>query len=133
MSLTIKYVSFAILATLANLVAQEITIQIYQGYYPIYLAMLVGTAAGLVCKYLLDKHYIFFYQSRSTQDQIQKFIAYGLTGALTTLVFWGFELGFEYLFATKLARYLGAIIGLSIGYGVKYQLDNRYVFSKQDY
>jgi hypothetical protein len=49
-------------------------------------------------------------------------------GLATTVIFWGFEFGFEYLFATKEMRYLGGIIGLAIGYVTKYHLDKRYVF-----
>ena len=46
----------------------------------------------------------------------------------TTVIFWGFEFGFDHLFATKEMRYLGGILGLAIGYLSKYFLDKRYVF-----
>jgi hypothetical protein len=49
-------------------------------------------------------------------------------GLFTTFIFWGFELGFNFLFESTPMRYLGAVIGLTIGYFVKYQLDLRYVF-----
>ena len=52
--------------------------------------------------------------------------------ALGTAIFWGFEIGFDWLIGGRVARYAGAVIGLSIGYGVKYRLDKRYVFSQQD-
>jgi len=80
----------------------------------------------------LDKHYIFTFETSSQRENLLKFLTYGLTGILTTSIFWGFELVFDYLFDTKLARYLGAVIGLSIGYVVKYHLDKRYVFLEQE-
>lgn len=128
MRLAFKYSLFAVLATLANLLAQEISIQTYSAAYALYVSMAMGTIAGWVSKYLLDKHYIFAFQTQSKKEEAHKFLAYGLTGVLTTLLFWSFELGFEYAFANKLARYTGAVIGLSLGYVVKYQLDKRYVF-----
>jgi len=131
-NLTIKYSFFAVIATLTNLAAQEVSVQLYTGIYSLYLAMLAGTFAGLVCKYLLDKHYIFGFKTNSAHENMRKFLIYGLTGVVTTILFWSFELSFEFWFDTKQARYLGAIIGLSIGYVVKYHLDKRYVFSQQD-
>ncbi|HJN97122.1 MAG: hypothetical protein CMQ15_12075 [Gammaproteobacteria bacterium] len=130
--LALKYSGFAVLATLANLLAQEILIRLYADSYAIVVAMLAGTLAGWISKYLLDKHYIFDFQSNSPRQDFKKFLSYGLTGVLTTVVFWSFELSFEFFFATKSARYLGAIIGLSIGYGVKYHLDKHFVFQAQD-
>ena len=53
-------------------------------------------------------------------------------GVVTTLIFWGFEFTFEYLFRTKFMRYLGAVIGLSIGYFIKYNLDRRFVFNQKE-
>ena len=131
MTIASKYSLFAILATLINLSVQEIVIRIYDGSFPIYLAMMFGTLAGLVSKYLLDKKTIFQFISTSHREDLGKFTLYGLTGVATTAIFWGFELGFDTLIGGKIARYTGAIFGLSIGYGVKYQLDKRYVFERQ--
>jgi len=132
MQLVFKYAAFAVIATLANLLAQALTDVVTVGVYAIYWSILAGTVVGWVCKYQLDKHFIFAYKSSSAQDDARKFLAYGLTGVVTTLLFWGFELGFDYGFGTKPARYLGAVIGLTIGYAVKYRLDKRYVFSTQE-
>ena len=131
MTIASKYSLFAILATLINLSVQEIVIRIYDGSFPIYLAMMFGTLAGLMSKYLLDKKYIFLFITKSHSEDLGKFTLYGLTGVATTAIFWGFELGFDSLIGGKIARYMGAVIGLSIGYGVKYQLDKRYVFARQ--
>ena len=131
MTIASKYSLFAILATLINLSVQEIVIRIYDGSFPIYLAMMFGTLAGLVSKYLLDKKTIFGFITTSHREDLGKFTLYGLTGVVTTAIFWGFELGFDSLIGGKIARYMGAVIGLSIGYGVKYHLDKRYVFARQ--
>ena len=128
----IKYSLFAAIATLANLLAQETSVLTYAGAYSIYLAMVIGTITGLITKYLLDKNYIFAFKTYTGQQGIRTFLSYAVTGVATTLLFWSFELGFEALIGGKAARYLGAVIGLTIGYGVKYQLDKRYVFLPQE-
>tara|TARA_B110000444_G_scaffold252977_1_gene283084 strand:+ start:197 stop:589 length:393 start_codon:yes stop_codon:yes gene_type:complete len=129
MTIAFKYSLFAILATLLNLSAQEVVVRSYDGAFAIYLAMALGTLAGLVSKYLLDKKFIFQFITSTHREDLGRFTLYGMTGLATTAVFWGFELGFDAFIGGKTARYIGAIIGLSIGYGVKYRLDKRYVFS----
>lgn len=130
MSVVVKYTAFAIIATVLNLLTQEFVVQLASGPGALYLAIIAGTLTGLLCKYLLDKHYIFAIISRSTQEDMGRFLAYSVTGVVTTLIFWAFELGFELAFASKTARYLGACLGLAIGYGIKYRLDKRFVFSQ---
>lgn len=61
----------------------------------------------------------------------QKFFLYCFMGVFATLIFWGAELGFEFIFATKGMRYLGGVIGLCIGYWTKYNLDKRFVFVRR--
>ncbi|MDE0981360.1 MAG: GtrA family protein [Gammaproteobacteria bacterium] len=131
MTIAFKYSLLAVLATLLNLSTQEVVVRTYDGSFAIYLAMALGTLAGLVSKYLLDKKTIFQFITTSHREDFIKFTLYGLTGVATTAIFWSFELGFDWLIGGKIARYIGAIIGLSIGYGVKYQLDKRYVFARQ--
>jgi len=129
--LALRYTAFAASATLVNLLTQETVIRLYAGSYALYLSIGIGTITGLVCKYILDKRYIFAYQTESHQDNLGRFLAYTLTGGFTTALFWGLELSFEYWYGTRLARYTGAVIGLSIGYAVKYRLDKHFVFPKQ--
>ena len=131
MTIAFKYSLLAVLATLINLSTQEGVVRTYDGSFAIHLAMALGTLAGLVSKYLLDKKTIFQFITTSHREDFIKFTLYGLTGVATTAIFWSFELGFDWLIGGKIARYIGAIIGLSIGYGVKYQLDKRYVFARQ--
>lgn len=133
MSLIIKYSLFAIIATAINLLFQFISFNLYQGIFDLYIGMFIGTAAGLVVKYVLDKKYIFYYQVKNTADDGVKFILYSLMGVITTFVFWGFEIAFDFVFAGDIAKYIGAIIGLSIGYVVKYFLDKKFVFKKVNF
>jgi putative flippase GtrA len=128
MKLTLLYALFALLAIIVNITTQELSLALYSGANALLYSVIAGTATGLVSKYLLDKAYIFRYQSRHLGDDLTKFTAYTATGIFTTGIFWGFEFGFDYLFGSRLARYTGAVIGLSIGYFIKYRLDKRYVF-----
>jgi putative flippase GtrA len=90
--------------------------------------MFLGTLAGLVLKYILDKKYIFYHETKGKKDEGKKFFLYSLMGVFTTFIFWGFEIGFFYIFENQNAKYIGAVIGLSIGYITKYYLDKKYVF-----
>lgn len=128
MKVLLLYSVFACIATIVNIASQDISLIVWSGYFSLPLSILVGTGAGLVVKYLLDKKYIFQFQSKNLADDGKKFIIYSLMGLITTAIFWLFELGFEWLFHDKLWRYFGAVLGLAIGYFIKYQLDSRYVF-----
>lgn len=130
--LVFKYTLFAILSTLLNLLFQYISFSIYSGTGNLYIAMLIGTLAGLICKYVLDKKYIFYHQPQSKTDDGKKFLLYTLMGVVTTIIFWGTEIGFELAFESEFAKYIGAVIGLSIGYVAKYFLDKKYVFNDAD-
>ncbi len=126
--LAVRYIIFAVFATLANLLFQYTSFALYGGFGSLYVAMFFGTLAGLVLKYILDKKYIFFHTPKSKKDDGKKFMLYSLMGLFTTFIFWGFEIGFDMLFENGNAKYLGAVIGLSIGYIVKYFLDKTFVF-----
>jgi putative flippase GtrA len=128
LKIALIYTIFAVIATVANILGQELSLQIHSGAYSVMLSILVGTAIGLVVKYLLDKKYIFRYQTAGFAHGSRTFYLYTLMGGVTTVIFWGFELGFDALFQTKEMRYLGGVIGLAIGYYLKYQLDKRFVF-----
>ena len=123
------YAFFAAIATLVNLLTQEAGVRLYDGSHAIALSVLAGTGTGLVTKYVLDKHFIFRFKSRSALHEGRVFVFYTAMSVLTTLIFWGTEYAFHVIWETKVARYTGAVIGLATGYVVKYQLDRRYVFS----
>ncbi len=127
--LVLRYAVFAVLATLANLAAQRLSLAVYGGAGALALAIFIGTGVGLVLKYLLDKRWIFFDRSTGAATHGRKFGLYTLMGVVTTAIFWGAEAGAWALWHTELARELGAVTGLTVGYVVKYRLDRRFVFS----
>ena len=100
------------------------------GNFQTYISLGFGTFAGLVTKYILDKKFIFYYNSSNLRSDLKKFILYSTMGVLTTLIFWGTELSFYYLFEFNYAKFVGGAIGLIMGYLVKYYLDKKYVFNK---
>ncbi|SDI37203.1 GtrA family protein [Pseudomonas panipatensis] len=126
--IALYYVLFALIATGFNIGAQDISVRIYTGPLSILLSVILGTAVGLIAKYILDKRYIFRFKTRNTLHDGQVFALYSIMGLATTAIFWGFEFTFQYLFDSKEMRYLGGIIGLAIGYIVKYHLDKKFVF-----
>ena len=128
MLLVLKYSLFALIATIINLFTQFISLAIDSQDFSLYIAMFFGTLTGLIAKYILDKKYIFYYVVKDKKEDSQKFILYSIMGVFTTLIFWGFEIGFDYIFDSEIAKYIGAIIGLSIGYITKYFLDKKFVF-----
>ena len=126
--LALKYTLFATISILTNLLFQYLSFQLYSGFASLYLAMLIGTMTGLVTKYILDKKWIFHHSPKDKKDDAKKFIHYSVMGVFTTIIFWGTEIAFDYLFESPNAKYFGAIIGLCVGYVIKYYLDKNYVF-----
>ena len=132
MRITINYTIFAVLATIANIGSQEISIRLYDGLYSVAASVLAGTLVGLAVKYLLDKKYIFRFYVKNAAHDTQTFVLYTIMGIITTAIFWGFEFGADHLFQSKEMRYVGGIIGLAIGYYIKYQLDKQFVFVSRE-
>ncbi|MBI3187633.1 MAG: GtrA family protein [Gammaproteobacteria bacterium] len=128
MKLAITYAILALIATAANIAAQDIVIRGYTGSFAVLISVVIGTGVGLVVKYVLDKRYIFQFRARNVAHDSHIFLLYSLMGLATTVIFWGFEFGFDHVFESKEMRYLGGIIGLAIGYLAKYHLDKRFVF-----
>jgi putative flippase GtrA len=127
-NLVLRYTACAIVSTLINLVTQGISFRLYQGIGELLVGIIVGTAMGLISKYFLDKFLIFDDRSLGFADNVHKFTRYSLTGAFTTVIFWGTEATFALLDDHDAMRYLGAVVGLSIGYVAKFHLDYRFVF-----
>lgn len=128
--IVLRYALFALISTIVNIVFQYLSFLVYEGFLSLYVAMFIGTVAGLVLKYVLDKKYIFFHTPKSKKDDGKKFLLYSLMGVFTTFIFWGFEIGFDYMYESENAKYIGAVLGLSIGYVVKYFLDKKFVFKE---
>ena len=126
--LAAKYVIFAVISILFNLLSQYLSFLFYTGFGSLYTAMFIGTLSGLVVKYILDKKLIFYHAVENKKDDAKKFALYSLMGVFTTIIFWGTEIAFDVLSQNPNAKYLGAVIGLSIGYIIKYFLDKKFVF-----
>ncbi len=125
-----NYTLFSIYAILLNLFFQEFSFMILiKGN--IYVSIIVGTIAGLILKYYLDKKYIFNFNTDRVIKETKIFILYSITGIFTTFIFWTLELVFHYFFHLKYMKYLGAVLGLTIGYIVKYHLDKNIVFKRR--
>jgi hypothetical protein len=131
-TLAIKYAFFAVIAILINLLTQYVSLLFYNGIFGLCLAIIFGTFAGLLTKYILDKNYIFYYQTKNKFYDFKKFVFYSAMGIITTIIFWGFEIGFDSFFKFNSAKYIGAIAGLVIGYVVKYNLDKKFVFRRYE-
>jgi putative flippase GtrA len=126
----VRYVLFAVIATLANLVTQEIVIRVAP-VAPLTLSILMGTATGFILKYGLDKKWVFEDDYGGHRQELQKITLYGAFSVLTTLGFWGFEVAFWMIWQTDLAKYTGAVLGLAIGYTAKFILDRTFVFKER--
>ena len=124
----VKYIIFAVISTLFNLLFQYFSFEVYNSWGALYVAMFIGTLAGLIVKYVLDKKFIFYHEVKDKKDDAKKFALYSLMGVFTTIIFWGTEIAFDHLSQDPNAKYLGAVIGLSIGYVIKYFLDKKFVF-----
>lgn len=127
-SLILRYAVFAVLATLANLGAQRLVLLAGETAPIFALAVIVGTALGLVVKYALDKRWIFADPETGLRAHGRKFGLYTAMGLVTTAIFWATETAFWLGFGTHTAREIGAVLGLAVGYVVKYRLDRRFVF-----
>ncbi len=128
-ALVLGYAAFAAIAIFANLVTQRLVLALNKDAY--ILAVLGGTAIGLVLKYVLDKTWVFKSAAVQKAGQVGTFALYVATGVITTLIFWGFETTAWLLWQTHQAREAGAVVGLLLGYMLKYWLDRRYVFAQR--
>lgn len=128
-TLVLRYIAFAVIATLANLLSQRVVLAGALPGASYQLALFAGTLVGLFVKYVLDKRWIFHDLSQGIAAHGKRFPLYVLMGVATTAIFWGTETAFWITWHTQGARELGAVLGLSIGYFVKYRLDRRFVFS----
>ncbi len=126
--IAVLYALFAALATAANIGCQALVIWLYTGPHAVPLSILVGTAAGLPIKYVLEKRHIFGFKADSLAHDGSMFMLYSFMGVFTTALFWGVEYAFHHAFGTDAMRYLGGVIGLTLGYIIKYHLDKRFVF-----
>lgn len=128
MKLATLYVVFAAMSTVVNLGSQAVLLRLLSADYKVFIALVIGTGVGLLTKYLLDKRWIFQFQTTSKTHEARTFTIYTVFSLLTTLVFWGFELGALWVFKSETAQMIGGLVGLAIGYIWKYWLDKKYTF-----
>jgi putative flippase GtrA len=129
-ALILRYAGFAVLAVAANLASQRLILggaEVVDGAR-FALALAAGTLVGLAVKYVLDKRWIFYDDTRGVRAQGRQFFLYSLMGVATTAIFWVTETAFWLVWGTDFAREAGAILGLVVGYVTKYLLDRRFVF-----
>jgi len=131
-SIAILYTLFAAFSTALNIGAQVLSNWIYSGPYAVEISMIVGTAAGLPLRYVLEKRYIFGYKSNDLVHDGQLFVIYSFMGVFTTAIFWSIEYAFHLVFGTDAMRYLGGVVGLALGFFIKYQLDKKFVFTPKE-
>jgi putative flippase GtrA len=130
LTLVVLYAGFAVVATLVNLGAQRLVLATAgSGAAGFVAAVLTGTLAGLVVKYLLDKRWIFLDTATGLRAHGRRFGLYTAMGIVTTAIFWVSETAFWLTWRTEAMRELGAVLGLSVGYVTKYFLDRRFVFA----
>ncbi|MEM7376247.1 MAG: GtrA family protein [Pseudomonadota bacterium] len=126
----LRYALFAAVASACNLLAQHAVLTVGSTSAWFLAALIVGTATGLIIKYVLDARWVFQVAERSPAQHAGRFSLYSVTGLFTTLIFWGTESVFWFTTHDHAMRELGATIGLAIGYVLKYRLDKRWVFTR---
>ena len=130
MTILVRYVLFAVLSTVANLLTQEFVFQLAPALR-LPLSIAVGTIVGFAVKYVLDKNWIFYDAYTSRSHEIRKVMLYGAFSVVTTAIFWAVEVSFWAIWETSAAKYTGAVLGLSVGYAAKYLLDRQFVFRER--
>jgi putative flippase GtrA len=126
--LVLRYTIFAALASFANLSAQRMVLALGIHPHSLPTALVVGTATGLVLKYMLDKRWIFNDRATGFRAHRDRFTRYSLMGIATTALFWVTETSCWLLWRRDDLRELGALLGLGVGYLLKYHLDCKFVF-----
>ena len=127
----ILYVSFALIATVTNLLSQRLILMWGDTLFFFLMAMAFGALSGLVVKFFLDRRFIFrVHYAPQDYNQVDQFRRYAGTGILTTCLFFLSESIFWAFFQTHTGREIGAVVGLGLGYSLKYKLDKYYVFGE---
>ena len=117
------YFLFALFTAPVNLIGQHISLNYHEN---LFFAVIVGSAAALVFKYVLDNNFVF---DGKQPINIKTFFIYAFVGACITPIFWIVEVIFLNIFGTVFMRDIGALLGLALAYFIKYEMDKRYVFN----
>ena len=86
LKLPLLYATFALIATVANLLMQKTVFLFVEFAYTLFLAMFLGTLIGLVVKYVLDKKWIFRFTPDSKTEDLTTFLLYTGVGIFTTVL-----------------------------------------------
>ena len=119
----VLYFLFALLASFINIIGQHIFLTFNKN---LFLAVIVGSGAGLVFKYVLDNNFVF---DGKQPINIKTFFIYAFVGACITPIIWIVEVIFLNIFGTVFMRDIGALLGLALAYFLKFDMDNSYVFN----
>jgi putative flippase GtrA len=108
-ALILRYAAFAVLAVVANLATQRLVLAEprWSTGRASRIALAAGTLVGLVVKYILDKRWIFYDDTRGAKAQGRQFFLYSLMGVATTAIFWVTETAFWLIWGTDFAREAG--------------------------
>ena len=134
--LTLTYCAFAGLAMVVNLGSQWIVLRLgllvphVPGFFVVTASTAVGTAAGLLLKYGLDKRFIFQDRATGARAHARRFSLYAAGGLFTTAIPYALELIARGYFPRGPGVLVAGAVGLVIGYAVKFRLDRRFVFNR---
>ena len=113
----VLYFLFALLASFINIIGQHIFLTFNKN---LFLAVIVGSGAGLVFKYVLDNNFVF---DGKQPINIKTFFIYAFVGACITPIIWIVEVIFLNIFRTVFIRDVGALLGIALAYYLKYEMD----------
>ncbi len=116
------YFLFALISSFINIIGQHIFLNYYEN---LFLAVIAGSAAGLVFKYILDSSIVF---DGNKQISLETFLRYAFIGACITPIIWIVEVIFLNIYGTVFMRDVGALLGIALAYYIKYEMDKRFVF-----
>ena len=117
------YFLFALFSSFINIIGQHIFLNYYEN---LFLAVVCGSAAGLIFKYSLDSIIVF---EGNRKINLKTFITYAFIGACITPIIWIVEVTFLNIFGTVFMRDVGALLGIALAYYIKFEIDKRYVFN----
>ena len=126
------YLFFVLMSILLNTSIQHFIFTIFGRNKDIILmSMIVSIAIIFLFKYYVDKKYVFKYETTKKVDK-KSFSLYFIFSILTTIIFFITEASFSLFLDIDNKEELGAITGLIIGYILKYILDNKITFKKEE-
>ena len=117
----ILYALFAVLSIIANIGSQRLFFALGDHFFSIvplnimrFATLVVGTGVGFILKYILDRFYIFEADTQGVAEEGKQISLYASTALITTTIFWGTQLSFDFLWSYENSRYIGGVLGLVI-------------------